>query len=302
MTIRWLSAFDWCRSEPAALDALAQRSASEVRIHDGVRVAGRPSCVPTVSFHPKTFLFTGPADGLLVVGSANLSRNGLRHGVEFDASVSVSGAGARTSEWRAIDQSREWFDNTWASADAYQALASRYKVKYSDRSRETAVLEFGVAGLPTSRGFTPQQLALMAGAQSMWIEAGNLTAAGARSPGHQLMMRPMSRVFFGFGSDPVPQKTRIGEVAIDFDGALTSGLSIEFAHNSMDRLNLPATSPRGVTAFDGKTLKFEKAAVAGGVVFKLSVVGVPEEKRLRRASSRLGMTFTMTSGRSFGFV
>lgn len=302
MTIKWLSAFDWCRSEPAALNALAQKRASEVRIHDGVRVVARSGCVPTVSFHPKSFLFSGPTDALLVLGSANLSRNGLRHGVEFDASFSASGGAARDAEWRAINRSREWFDSTWEAAAPYRALADRYEVEYSKRSRATALLEFGVAGLPAGRSFTPQQLALVAGAQSMWIEAGNLTAAGAASPGHQLMMRPMSRVYFGFGADAVPRMTRIGEVSIDYDGALTPGLSLEFAHNSMDRLNLPATSRNGVTSYDGTTLRFDKTAVGGGLVFNLKVVRGAEEHRLRSASSRLGMSFTMSSGRSFGFV
>ena len=61
-------------------------------------------CRPTTSFHPKSLLLTGPDHALLVVGSANMSRNGLRHGVEVDAAIEVAGHSKRTSSCLASDR------------------------------------------------------------------------------------------------------------------------------------------------------------------------------------------------------
>lgn len=301
--IRWLTAFDWCRSEPSALDALNQRTLSDVRVHDGAQVVSRGGCVPTVSYHPKAFLFSGREESLLVVGSANLSRNGLRHGVEFDAAISVAhGTSREQSSWQRLDRARQWFDDTWSHSAQYSGLADRYAAEHSRRPRSAAVLEFGAAAVPLGRGFSAEQLAQLASAQTMWIEAGTLTAAASTYPGHQLMMRPMTRVFFGFGAEPVPRKTRIGGVSIRFDGALSAGLSLEFAHNSMDRLNLPAASSTGVASYDGKILGFTKAAIDGGLAFEMSVLGGREARRLMNMSAKQDLAFTMSSGRSFGFV
>lgn len=302
-TIQWLTSFDWCRSEPAALDALNQRGSSVVRIHDGKHVVARKGCVPGVSFHPKVFLFSGPTEALLVLGSANLSRNGLRLGVEFDTRIEISGRSSSTAEaWLRIERARQWFDRAWIAASQYQPLARQYSAEYARRAPGTAVLEFGDTSSTVGRGFTAEQLAQVARAQTMWIQAGNLTARANLTPGHQLMMRPMTRVFFGFSAAPAPRMTRIGEVTVRFDGILTPGLSLEFAHNSMDRLNLPGSSRSGTARYDGETLKFTKAAVGGAVVFDLVILNANESRRLRTASAKLDLEFSMTSGRTFGFV
>jgi HKD family nuclease len=299
----WLTSFDWCRSDPAALSALHQQSLSSVRIHDGKRVVLRPGCGPTTSFHPKSFLFTGPDHALLVVGSANMSRNGLLHGVEVDAAIEVAGHSKRTeSAWRQIDSARLWFDAEWTKARSFAGLSSDYQAKYDRRPPSSAVLEFGETSSFVRRGFTAEQLAQVAHAQTMWIEAGRLTARTSATPGHQLMMRPLTRVFFGFQPLSVPRKTQLGSVRIRFGGTLHANRTLEFAHNSMDRLNLPTSGANGTVRYDGKILKFTKIALGGMVAYELSIISKRERNSLKAVSRRLNLSFAMPGGRAFGFT
>jgi HKD family nuclease len=299
----WLTSFDWCRSDPAALSALQQLSLSSVKIHDGRQVVLRPGCQPTTSFHPKSFLFTGPDHALLVVGSANMSRNGLRHGVEVDAAIEVVGRSKRTeAAWRRIDFARTWFDAEWTKAPSFAGLTSAYQAQYDRRPPSSAVLEFGDTTSFVRRGFTAEQLAQVAHSQTMWIEAGRLTARTSATPGHQLMMRPLTRVFFGYQPLSVPRKTQLGSVLIRFDGTVHANRTLEFAHNSMDRLNLPPGGANKTTRYDGKILKFTKIALGGEVAYELSMISKRARNSLEAASRRLNLSFAMPGGRAFGFV
>lgn len=299
----WLTSFDWCRSDPAALSALQQQRGSSVRVHDGKQVVVRRGCTPNTPFHPKKFLFTGPEHALLVSGSANMSRNGLRQGVEFDTAIAVTGRGKKTlTAWKRIDATRNWFDAEWSRAGRFAGLAAGYQVEYTRRPPASVVLEFGDTSAFVRRGFTAEQLAQISRAETMWIEAGNLTAQTSATPGHQLMMRPLTRVFFGFAPLQVPRMTSLGSVAIYFDGLLNTGRSLEFAHNSMDRLNLPTSTAAGTARYDGKVLKFTKFALNGQVAFELAVIGQREQNSLTRTSRRLGLRFVMPGGRTFGFI
>jgi len=299
----WLASFDWCRSDPTALEALQQQGKSSVKVHDGMRVVSRAGCTPTTPFHPKSFLFTGSDHALLVVGSANMSRNGLREGVEVDVAIEVAGGSKRTNRaWLQVDSARKWFDAEWSKADAFSKLASSYQVQCDRRPRASAILEFGDTTSFARRGFTAEQLAQIARSQTMWIEAGKLTARNSATPGHQLMMRPLTRVFFGFPPLSVPRMTPLGSVPIKFDAALHADRPLEFAHNSMDRLNLPTSAASGPVWYDGKILKFTKTALKGEVIFDLTIVGERERNSLEMASQRLDLSFTMPGGRTFGFT
>ena len=59
------------------------------------------------------------------------------------------------------------------------------------------------------------------------------------------MMRPLTRVFFGYQPLAIPRKTPLGSVLIRFDGTVHPDRTLEFAHNSMDRLNLPTSGAGG---------------------------------------------------------
>jgi HKD family nuclease len=298
---QWLTSFDWCRSEPAALDALDASMNSEVRIHEGRAVVSKTNCAPLTSFHPKAFLFVGPEDALLISGSANLSRNGLRRGVEFDSTLYVHAPkSARTTEWQRIDTIRAWFDAEWKSASSLPALSAEYRRQHENRPATATVLDFDdPQPTPASRGFTAEDLARIAQSQSMWIESGI-----RRPTGHQLMMRPLTRVFFGYESTVRPPKSPIGVVHMRVGGLLVPDRSLEYAHNSMDRINLPGVQPGWPARYKNANLLFRKATDQGRIVFDLSILTTAERNRLRARSKRAGLSFKMTGGstREFGFI
>jgi HKD family nuclease len=295
----WLTSFDWCRSDPAALSALQQQSLSSVKVHDGKRVVLGPGCRPTTSFHPKSFLFTGPDHALLLVGSANMSRNGLRHGVEVDAAIEVVGHSKRTEvAWRQIDSVRTWFDAAWSKAPKFAGLSAAYQAQYDRRPPSSAVLEFHDPSL----FFTAEQLAQAAQARTLWIEGPRKTSSNRGTTGQQLNMRKLTRVFFGVDALPVPKMTPLDSVTILFDGVVHANRTLEFAHNSMDRLNLPTSGSTGHVSYPGKILKFSKVALQGEVAYELTLITKREMNSLRAASHRLRLDFKLSGDRAFGFV
>lgn len=305
LSLKWLTAIDWFRSEPAALGSLDGLRRSTVRIHNGREVVGRPGCVPRSAFHPKAFLFTGPDSALLISGSGNLSANGLRRGIELGTIIAATSRASRANRdaQQALGDVRTWFDTLWRAADGYASLAGEYTTKFALRPAAAAVMDFGDPPEPGAGRFTAEQLAQVSHAETMWIEAGNLTASTSQTPGHQLMMRPYTRVFFGVLASPVPRMTHLGDVLIRFGSATPVFRSIEYAHNSMDRLNLPHSDGIQHARYDGETLVFRKRPGRGTVVFELTVASKSDVARLKRSSQRNGLAFKMSGpGREFGFI
>jgi hypothetical protein len=302
---RWLSSFDWCRSHPVALAALDQTPASSVRIHDGAFVVGREGCTPRLPFHPKGFLFSGDEARLLISGSGNLSDNGISRGIELDTVLEVRSPTSpqETTLWDALGKLQAWFDAQWASADPYQGLKSRYEIAYAAAPKVPAPTDDDWSPETTPRGFAPTRLAGARRATIFWIEAGNLTPnLGAGVPGSQLMMRPMTRVFFGVPARVVPVKTPLGSVDIRYGGKIYPNETLEFAHNGMDRLNLPHPGPGGPPAYDQQTLVFRKVPYEGRVIYELTFATASAQRAvIRRASADVGLNLVMPGGRRFGF-
>ena len=213
---QWLSSIDWCRSEPTALTALDQLPKSEVRIFDGLRVVDRRGCSPRVSFHPKGFVFSGPRVRLLISGSGNLSRNGVSKGVELNTVVEVSDPKTRAEKslWQSIEAIRAWHNSMWQSAAAYKTLDSRYRETYKRSFASPPKTDddtFDVDDVGNRRGYSAEDLVKIRRAMTFWIEGGNLTEnLGRGDPGNQLMMRGLTRVFFGFDGTRVPRRPTLG--------------------------------------------------------------------------------------------
>jgi len=303
---RWLSSFDWCRSQPVALAALNQPAASSVRIHDGAFVVGRQGCAPRLPFHPKGFLFSGDEARLLISGSGNLSDNGINRGVELDTVLEVRSPTSpiETALWDELGELQVWFDGQWATADPYQDdLQSRYEAAYAVAPKVPAPTDDDVAPATTPRGFTPTQLAGARRATKFWIEAGNLTPnLGPGVPGSQLMMRAMTRVFFGVSASAVPKMTPLGSVDIRYAGTIYPNEHLEYAHNGMDRLNLPLPGPGGPPGYDQQTLVFRKVPYEGRIIYELTFATAPAQKAaLRKASAAVDLDLVMPGGRRFGF-
>ena len=108
------------------------------------------------------------------------------------------------------DTVRAWFDTEWKSASSLRGLSAAYLRRHENRPTMATVLDFDdPRPTPTSRGFSAEDLARIAQSQFMWIETGIHSPTGI-----QLMMRPLTRVFFGFPSTTLPQMTSIGAVTM----------------------------------------------------------------------------------------
>ncbi len=302
---QWLVALDWCRSEPAALGALDSMPRSSVRVPFGIQIVGSPRCAPRIPFHPKGFLFLGPNARLLVSGSANLSRNGLSIGHELDTVIEVRDPEtcAERHVWRALEETNKWFRNLWQDATRYSQIENRYQSGYSDSIRQPAPTSddaTNAVGLRTR--FRAEDLLRLRSAQHLWIEAGNVTKNRGRGlPGNQIMMRAMSRVFFGVEARDVPTDTHLLELAIRHEGHISWDRTLRYSNNSMDVLTVPVPGvPTGPPFYDNQILVFSKASHDGALIYELIVVPTANRVHLRRRSERVGGHFVMSGGRQFG--
>ena len=303
---RWLTSFDWCRSDPVALRGLNQGGSSSVRIHDGANVVRKAGCQPSRPFHPKGFLFQGPGARLLISGSGNLSRSGITRGVELDTVIEVvDPAGQQESAvWDALEGVRASFEDLWTRSSACSnTLLSRYESCFEESAANPPRTDDDWSQTdPTPRGFSEVDLVRIRRSNVFWIESGNLTEnLGKGNPGSQLMMKALTRVFFGIAATDRPRQTLLGQVDIRYGGSTIPGLSLEYAHNRMDRLNLPHPGHPGPPAYDQRTLVFTKIARQGRVVFDLRLAEAAERAELRRRSAASLTSFTMSGGRRFGF-
>jgi len=253
-------------------------------------------------------LFSGPDARMLISGSGNLSHNGMTRGVELDTIIEARKptVGEEMETWDLLGRIQTWFDDLWSAATAYQgALETSYRAAFVAAPSTPAPTDDDWAPDTTPRGYTPAQLAGARRAAVFWIEAGNLTHnLGAGLPGSQLMMRGMTRVFFGIAAKVVPKKTSLGVVDIRH-GSTIHEVTLEYAHNGMDRLNLPHPGQYGPAAYDQQTLVFRKSALQGRVILDLSLATTSaERKALRAASAIANLDFVMPgrNARRFGFI
>ena len=288
---QWLVGIDYCRSDPLALAHLNDLPRSKLRIFDGEFVAHRNGCVPRHSFHPKAYLLFGSSKSAAVVGSGNLSRTGLQHGVEAAASVCNSSA---------IDGVKSWFLSQWRTATPFEDVEAPYRRHYEStanrRYPQASEDDSAPETASQSAQLKPQELRKLRVCRHLWIEAGNVTRnLGKDRPGNQLMMKRNSRVFFGFAARDLPTNTSIGNVEIELDGEWWRDQSLRFSHNSMDVLSLPV--PTQGETYDQQTLHFEQVGVRA---FKLTIGNKADSRRWRRRSQSVEGNLRMKSGRLWG--
>jgi len=300
---RWLVGIDWCRSHPSALARLHRFSRSEVRIPDGRRLVRRSGCVPYRAFHPKLFIFSRGKNIGLVIGSGNLSRSGLTRGCECGTAVVFKQA-IGTNQARMYASARQLdrsFREMWRTATPWPSIRNAYQQRFTldnipapvptdDDSAETE-------RAPLLRGRALRIRQLQA-ATSLWIEGGVLSKnRGPDKPGNQLMMSPFTRVFFGSQPIEVPRNTHVGSIDIRYDGQVERDCSLRFSDNAMDVLTLPVPEAPWPSAYDNRTLLFERLSDG---TFHLEL-DTPAKRRVWRRRSQLASTdFRMTSGRRWG--
>jgi len=299
---RWLIAFDYCRTEPLAAQMLLDAPQSSVKVHDGVRVVTR-RCVPAVPFHPKTFIFHGPDRHAVFTGSGNVSRSGMNTGHEVGllldrrAPLNPSDVAAQMQ----IDAVQVWYNTMWnLAAPLDAALATSYKRIFNSVENLRQLVPTDDDVVPPSGTLTSKDLRKLRACSQLWIEAGNVTKnLGKDRPGNQLMMKRLSRVFFGVPANNVPQNSPLTTLSISYAEVVKTDCSLTFSDNAMDKLTLPVPGAGGPAAYDGETLLFTRI---GAGAFRLDLCNAKQKNNLIQRSEAIDAVYTMPSGRQWGVL
>ncbi|MFD1506063.1 hypothetical protein FE374_18325 [Georgenia yuyongxinii] len=309
VTKRFLVSIDWYRSDPTALERLAALPA-EVRVHDGKRVVDRRGCVPFVPWHPKWFSVHGSSVRGHLVGSGNLSRNGLVFGHEAGTLQIVrkpSNKAEKTVD-AAIRAGEAWFENCWAGATPLSTIIGEYRRGFAALPKTEVARNDDVADVSgrvgTRYGLSPEQLTALTSATNFWIEGkgGISRNRGPSRPGNQLNMSALMRVFFGGSADEVPKNSALVTVTIEHprDQTMSTPAPIRFSDNSMDVITLPVPESPWPTSYDDRVLLFTKAARGDALHYVLTVHSDAGARAWRNASKTQGTSFSMRSGRRWG--
>jgi HKD family nuclease len=299
---RWLTSFDYCRTQPVALETLLSLPASSVRVYDAQFCLANGG-MPKVPFHPKTFLFRGKAQDCALAGSGNLSRSGLSNGVEVGLTLAVNRNNpVEPTSAASIKGLRKWYAAVWDASTPLDALLlKRYATLFDsvpNLTNPTPTEDDLASGDTTTGALTGKDLQKLRVCSNFWIEAGNITKnRGPRLPGNQLMMKRLSRVFFGFSPMHVPENTSIGSVEIRFNGGPVDQYTLSYSDNKMDKLNLPIPGTAGPPAYDKQFLLFTQIA---SHVFDLTVGTSATKASWLKRSKAIGANFKMASGREWG--
>lgn len=270
---RWITSFDYCRTQPVALETILSLPASSVRVYDAQFCLAHGG-MPKVPFHPKAFLFRGKDRDFALAGSGNLSRSGLSKGVEIGLTLAVKRNNpAEPTSAASIKALRDWYSSVWNTATPLDAaLLNRYTKLFESVGNLTNPITTEddlASGETTAGALTSKDLQKLRVCFNFWVDAGNITKnRGVKLPGNQLMMKRLSRVFFGSTPDPVPKNTVIGSVELKFNGGPVSPYTLSYSDNKMDKLNLPMPGTVGPTAYDNQFLLFTQSA---SNVFNLTI-------------------------------
>jgi HKD family nuclease len=152
---RWITSFDYCRTEPVALKWLRTLPNSAIRVYDA-DFCLQHDCAPRVPFHPKAFLVRSGQHDFALAGSGNMSRSGLSRGVEAGLVIGAERAPASkaTEAASAVQAIRTWFSRTWRDAAPLTAprLASYGSVfERRENLRAPVPTEDDVASTDTGR-------------------------------------------------------------------------------------------------------------------------------------------------------
>jgi len=298
---RWIISIDGGITEPGALRFLLNLRGTEVRVPHAEELLTR-RLRPIYRFHPKTLLLENQDATLIpkgiIVGSANLTCNGLCFGHEHAMSVLADPPSGRlpgsilaglvdletvVSFATVIDE--EFVDQYEAIRPAAPSLPEDFESPRADSILQDRPV------------IASTMSAALAAASNFWIDIEYVVAnRGRYEEGNQIDMQSGSRVFFGFGDQTLARNSAIGSVRILY-GTHSASRNLRFGNNSMDKLDLPIPNVEGPPSYSGQTLLFTRESPTA---YRLSL-GTPAEIAGWKAKSQAARTsYTMRSGREFG--
>lgn len=299
---RWITSFDYCRTQPIALEALLSLPSSSVRVYDAAFCLAHGG-MPKLPFHPKAFLFRGKNKDFVLAGSGNLSRSGLSKGVEVGLTLAVNRNNPiEATSAASLKALRHWYKTVWEAATPLDApLLARYVKLFEsvpNLAHPVATEDDLASGETTGGSLTSKDLQKLRVCSNFWIEAGNITKnRGPNLPGNQLMMKRLSRVFFGYDPVSVPENTIIGSVDISFNGGTEGLYTLSYSDNKMDKINLPIPGALGPAAYDNQFLLFREVQPH---VFVLTIGTKADKANWLKKSKAIGGDFKMSSRREWG--
>lgn len=280
---RWLLGIDYGRTQPSALRYVIGRANTAVRIYDGARTVEREGFAPSRGFHLKTAFLLNEEDTRfgMVVGSGNLSSNGLRRSVECGATVRAM----TMPKFRAtLRPALEVAENMWQTATPAEDIIDTYEDRWK------AALPGKTVDLGTDPDFENIDM--------FWIEAGYVTRnRGPDKPGNQIdMPRGMSR-YFGYEVTPgLAPKSVIGPITFEPPSGGSVTRNLRLGGNMMEKITLPVPETHGLDMYDGKVLVFS-AQVGGFAIQAFEAGDFDAAFKHRVAHVRM-----MGSGRRYGHI
>lgn len=302
---RWLVGFDYLRSDPLALRSLRELPNSSVRVPNAHQVLASQACTPATPFHPKAVIYRRTGHSALFAGSGNLSRSGLLSGHELGMLVGSVPPGRATdgSHMVAATAAAKWFNALWqSSAPLTATLLDAYEAVYQsvpNLEHPTPTDDDAPVQPRPGRTLTALDLRKLRACSHYWIEALNITRnRGPHLPGNQLMMTPLTRVFFGVPAVGVPQNTALRHVQIQYANYPAVDGSLTFSDNGMDKITLPIPGVSGPPQYDNRNLLFTRI---GPSLFALQL-GTAAEKRdwIRRSTAIDALHVMRPLGRRWG--
>jgi hypothetical protein len=296
---RWVISIDGGITEPEALRYLVRIRKTEVRVPDAEGLLTR-KLKPKYRFHPKTLLLEQQATILqpaaILVGSANLTCNGLCFGHEHALSAQAVGAALPPSLSAGLGSLEKVVTDATvideAFIDRYAAIRPPKPTlpeEFEDERADHILQDKPVIAATMS--------ASLAAAAHFWIDIEYVVDnRGKHEEGNQIDMQRGSRVFFGFGDKTLPKNSHVGNVRILY-GTHSASRNLRFGNNSMDKLDLPIPSVEGPPSYSGHTLLFTRESPTS---FRLTVGTATDISNWKAKSRAAGTLFTMRSGREFG--
>jgi hypothetical protein len=278
---------------------LVNLPSSNVKVYDVERVL-RQKCTPAIPFHPKTFIVRGKARRSVLAGSGNISRSGLNTGFEAGLVLEVSdpanGQGIGAAE--TLKKVQKWYNLTWQNTpELSNDLLSQYKDIYESEKRlrsPTPTEDDTAPAIQGKSALSPEDLVKLRVCRHLWIEAGNVTKnLGPHRLGNQLMMKRMSRVFFGVPPYNVPQNSPLTKIAISFGSFTKDDCSLTFSDNGMDKLTLPLPNAGGPQKYDNENLLFTRT---GAQAFDLKIGVASQRTRWLARIQAIGGLYSMSPG------